>query len=160
MPKYKGFELPVVSVKNAPEDLGQLLVQEKPGPEATMELILYLERQKAKAAAALDNAITDLKGHMSDLYKSTREDKRGRTETSAGMVTYAAPGEKEEIKDRDDLVDDLTDEQIRIAFDPSAKAVKALKTILRAEQFERHITRSPTGMRLTYRDKGGDFENW
>lgn len=160
MPNYKGVALPEVTVSNAPENLTQLLVEQNPGPEATMELIFYLERLKKDVAAALDGTITDLKGRMSDFYKATKEDKRDRTETKAGMVTYTPPGEQVTIKDRDECVENLTDEQIRISYDPSAKAVKALETILKKDHFERLITRKPTGMKLTYRDTGGDFENW
>lgn len=158
MPEYNGMLLPEVKITLSDGEIAQ---QEKkldmmPMPlEAMIELSIYLKREMAKVDA-LKGMQAVLKGRIENAYQDRAVKDRVTCRTKVGMSTYSEGGEKLELIDRDTTVDNLTTEQLRISYKPD---LKSLETILRPDEFERHVRRVPKDPVVTIREnKSNDYE--
>lgn len=151
MPKINELDLPTVSISMGDNALTSLKValEKEPMPvEAMIEVAIYLKREKAKvdALSALEEV---MRARIDKFYSNLPEASRETRRTEVGMITYSGPGEKVELKDRDFTVQGLTAEQLRITYKPD---LKAMQTILKPAEFERHVKRVKTKASTTLRD--------
>lgn len=153
MPSINGLELPTVKV-DTPVDIDKLTAKLAGMPlpvEAMIELVIYLKREQDKAAV-LAEVETVVRGRIAAAYEKLPAADRDTRRTEVGLVTYTEAGEKVELKDRDFTVENLTTDQIRITYKPD---IKALETILKPDEFNRHVKRSPTSAKITLRETKG-----
>lgn len=157
MPSINGISLPTVEVKVGNMDCDQIaakLADEKMPMEAMIEIAIFLKREREKAEAI--KVIEDvMRGRIDKLYEKLPKDSRETRRTEVGMITYTEEGEKIELRDRDFTVENLTQEQLRITYKPD---LKALETILKPKDFERHIKRSKKPASTTLRDIKGSSD--
>jgi len=155
MKEYNGIPLPVVSVE-IDDDLASCVKRAKMPVEGAIELVIYLQREKAKCDV-LNEAIAEARAKVNAVYDSTKEDERETIRAGAGMATYSKPGEKVQLKDRDATVEALSNEQIRITYQPD---IKALKTILKKDEYDRLTETVATPSRIAIKDTKGEFEEF
>lgn len=156
MPSFDNLPLPEVNL-SAPMDIDALaakLADHPMAPEAMIELIVYFKREREKAAA-LSEIEEVLRGRLAAIYEKTPVEKRETRRTEVGYATYSNPKETVSLKDRDWTVENLTEEQLRITYKPD---LKAMETILKPDEFERHVTRKSGKSTLTVRDQSGSDE--
>lgn len=157
MPKINKLELPSVSVTMTPEqieDLAAKLSTENMSPEGMIETVIYLRRQIEKAKA-LEDCAKVLSGRLGKFYEGLPAAQRETRRVDVGMATYTDAGTKTEIIDRDTVVENLTDEQLRITYKPD---IKAMETILKEKDFERLTKQVPTPAKVTIRDNRASQE--
>ena len=152
--RLKDIQLPTVTVEGDCESVAKALTRVKGlTPEAMVEVMIYIKREKAKASE-LYQIEEAMKAQLAAYYDKTKKDKRESIRASdVGMCSYSPPGEKVTIKDRDKAVEALTAEQIRISYIPD---VKHLETILKKADFDRLVNREDTAYKLSIRDSKGD----
>jgi len=156
MPSLNGIPLPrIVIEQDGAFDCDQIaakLADAKLPVEAMLEALIYFkrERERVEALAPIEQV---LRGRIDAHYEKLSEDHRETLRTEVGMATYLDGPDKIELKDRDFTVENLTAEQLRISYKPD---LKALQTILKPEEFERHVTRSKGKPRLTIRATKSD----
>lgn len=122
-------------------------------PEAMLELVIYCQREQRKVEA-LNQIADEMRKRIAKVFQDLPEGKRESRKSGVGSVSFTEPGEKIELLDRDNTVAMLTDEQLRITYKPD---LKAMETILKKDEFERHIKRSSTNPKITIReDKKSD----
>jgi len=157
MPSFDNIPLPEVNLSSSMDvdALAAKLAAHPMSPEAMIELLIYLKREREKA-----NALTEieevLRGRLKAIYEKMPKGKRETRRTDVGYATYSDPKESVSLKDRDWTVENLSWEQLRITYKPD---LKALQTILKPDEFERHVTRDAGKSTLTIKDqpKSSDF---
>ena len=149
MPKIGNITLPSVTVTGQdPQEVADLLKEKNMPLEAMVEVAIYCKREREKAEAL--SVIEDLmRARLKKAYADMKPEKRVTTRAEVGMLTYTAEGETIALKDRDKTVEMLTEEQLRITYKPD---LKALETILKAADFNRHVTRGKSAPKITLRD--------
>lgn len=153
-PSVNGLQLPVVTVSNLevePDSLSAVLADLNMSVEAMIETSIYLKREIEKVTV-FDEARKVLAGRIKQAMDNLPEDKRETRRTDVGMATYSEPGESVSLRDRDWTVEHMTDEQLRITYKPD---LKAMETILKPEEFNRHVVRKPTPSKVSIRDTNG-----
>jgi len=155
MPKIGNITLPTVTLSGQdPADVAALLKDKNMPLEAMVEVAIYCkrEREKAEALAPIEDL---MRARLKKAYAAMPPEKRVTTRTEVGMLTYTAEAETITLKDRDKTVEMLTDEQIRITYKPD---LKALKTIMKPAEFNRHVTRGKSDPKITLRDNRASDE--
>lgn len=149
MPKIDDIDLPVVSLSDHDADLIAAKLADKTMPiEAMIEVAIYIKREREKANA-LEVIEKVMRGRIEKAYADLKPEQRETRRAEVGMVTYTDAGEKIVARDRDFIIENLTDEQIRITYQPD---LKALATILKKDHLERLTKKEATKSRITLRD--------
>ena len=152
MYELDGKPLPFVTVKNV-DDWAKYVKDTKMPPEQIAEFMVLIKREKEKvsALAELEKALRD---KAMAYYETVTLDKRESIKTDAALLAYSPPSETVALRDRDETVAELTDEQIRISYKPD---LNALKTILLPEVLERLTVRKAKAHSITLRDNKGEL---
>lgn len=156
MPRLNKIELPRVSITTDLEALEFHVKIAPMSPEAVIETLIYLQRERDKTEA-LNGPIAALRERLTAYYAALPAGNRASIRASnVGLVTYTPAGKRSVPLDRDKLVEALTPEQIRISYVPD---MKALETILKPEVYRALTKEEPTKEKVTLRDSNGsDFE--
>lgn len=156
MPELNGVALPVVAVPDVKELLA-MVQRDKLAPEQAIELAIYLKRE-AEKLDVFGPVMEECRKKIVAYYAALPAENRGTVTTRAARASYTKAAKTRVIKDRDETVAALTEEQLRISYIPD---VKALETILRKEDFQR-LTQEVDGKKagVSITDLKGEFEEF
>lgn len=150
MPSFDNIPLPEVNL-SSPMDLDKLAAKfaaHPMSPEAMLELVVYLKREREKADA-LQDIENVLRGRLKARYDTLPAEKRETLRTEVAIATYSEGHSRDKLRDRDWTVEHLTEEQLRITYSPD---LKAMKTILKADEYARHVVSEESSPIMTIRE--------